>query len=480
MKEVFIERREDILRIAVQNNGLLEECLIEEEDKGPYQGQIYKGIVKNIVPAIKCAFIDIGFDKNCYMYIDRKFNNTNIKKNDEVIVEILKESVGDKGPKATNAISIPGRYSVLETLNKRLDFSKKIEDAGFKEHILEHVKLPKDTGVMIRTNAQNVSSDEINKEIEKLYDVYCSIIKDAQYSIKPKLLYGGEGILDKILRDVMDSETEKLVVDSERDYDYIKEFLKNAADIDCKVELFNESITLFSYYGIEKEILKLRNNQVYLKSGGHIVIDRTEAMYVIDVNSGKNVKGTSIQKTAFITNLEAAKEIGRQIKLRNLAGIIVIDFIDMEGINEKEKVLEILRQAFKDDKSKTVVYTYTELNLVQIARRRRGRPIQEYIEEKCTECRGRGRRIRLNYLFDLIRNEVIRLENKLEAKNIYIELSKIYKAEILNNTNMFARAISCSNKSLYVNFVEDMDYFEIEPLIFPNHIENKQKFKIYG
>ena len=480
MKEIYIEKRENLLRAAVLEDGKLKECLIEEENLEPQPGQIYKGIVKNIVPAIKCAFIDIGYGRNCYMYIDRKLNNTKIKKNHELMVEILKESIGEKGPKVTNAITIPGRYAVLETINKHISISKKIKDESLKASLRESIVKPEDIGITIRTNAAKLPVDLINKEIEKLYEVYCEIKRQSEYSISKKLLYNGEGIIEKLIRDVIDEKTERIVVDNEEDYNYFKKFLSFSAELNCKVEFYNESRALFGSFGIEKEILKLRSREVLLKDGGHIVIDKTEAMYVIDVNSGKNTKGSTIEITALDTNLKAAEEIGRQVRLRNLSGIILVDFIDVNKEEYKNKVMSTLIASFQGDKSKIIIYPFTQLNLVQIARERRGKPISEYIEEDCSCCKGQGRRLRMWYLTALIRNEILKVSKDYDCKNIYIEIDNIYKAEIEKDLNNFIQNIGGTDKLIYAKFAEEVDYFKLEPLIFPNHIENMQKYKIYG
>lgn len=480
MKELFIERRERLLRIAVRNNEKLEECYIEEENNEPKQGQIYKGIVKNIIPAIKCAFIDIGLEKNCYMYLDRKFNNINIKKNQEIIVEVLKESIGDKGPKVTNSFSLPGRYVVLETLYNDIRFSSKIKDEEFKKEVEKSIHKPQELGLKIRTNAAKVSVDTLNEEIQRLLVIYNNIMREFNYNNKIKLLYEGEGILDKILRDKLDIDTSKLVINNNKDYSYIKDALKNNRDVNCIAELYEENRTLFDYYGIEKEILALRNNKVYLKSGGHIVIDKTEGMYVIDVNSGKNVKSNTIEKTVYSTNTEAAYEIVKQIKLRNLSGIIIIDFIDMTNSAFKAAVLDILKKGFENDKNKTLVFPFTELNLIQIARKRNGRSILEYIEESCSECRGNGARLKFSYLTELIRNEILRISNGINIENIYMQISNYYEKDVTSDVDSFINNINASDKKVYVNFVESTDYIKVEPLIFSNDIEKMQKFKIYG
>lgn len=480
MKQIFIERRENLLRIAIKNEGKLQECFIEEENKEPQPGEIYKGIVKNIVPAIKCAFIDIGYEKNCYMYIDRKFNNTALKKNQEVLVEILKEGVGEKGPKVTNAVTIPGRYVVLETLNKKLSFSKRIENEEFKEYAKKHIEIPEAVGIMIRTKSENVSMEVINEEIRRLYEEYKNIIKQFNYSLRPKLIYNGEGALSRVLRDTLDELTEVIAVDNEKDYNFIKEFLKFSSDVNSSLQLHRNNKTLFNYYGIEKQILELRNKKVYLKSGGNIIIEKTEGMNVIDVNSAKNIKGASIKDTALITNIEAAVEIGSQIKLRNLGGIIIIDFIDMESLEDKRMVIDTLTNALKEDKNKTVIYPFTELNLVQIARRRRGKPILEYIEEDCHYCSGSGKHLKFSFLTVLIKNEIAEKCSELTAKDIYIEISNSYKEAIMADTYDFIQSIGAEDKSVYVNFILNLDNFKVEPLIFSKQIEKMQKFKIYG
>jgi ribonuclease G len=480
LKEVYIERREKLLRIAIIEDGDLVNCFIEEKTSEPQRGEIYKGVVKNIVPGIKCAFIDIGYEKNCYMYVDRKFNNTKIKKNDEVIVEVLKESVGEKGPKVTNAISIPGRYAVLETLSKGINFSKKIQDEGFRCLINENIKKPEDVGITIRTNAERASLEAISKEIEELYEIYKSIKRDGQYSIKPKLLYSGDGLISKIIRDTIDDNTEKIIVDSIDDYNYLKKYVEFSNEMKCKVEHFIETRSLFSYYGIEKYILNLRSREVLLEDGGTIVIDKTEAMYVFDVNSGKNTKSNSMDKTAFETNIKAAREAGKQILLRNLSGIIIIDFIDMSNDEHKSKVMNELKHALEGDKSKTNIYPFTQLNIVQLSRERRGKSIYEYIQDECHCCKGRGTRIRLAYLVNLLKNEILKISNEYDYTNIFIELSSQYKQHIMNNIESFIQDIGACDKKIYMDFVEEMDLFKVEPLIFPNNIENMQKYKIYG
>jgi ribonuclease, Rne/Rng family len=468
------------LRIAIKDKGELSQCLIEEENDEPAPGKIYKGIVKNIVPAIKCAFIDIGLNKNAYLYLDNKMGNISLKKGDEVIVEVIKEATGNKGAKVTTAYSIPGRYAVLVTLNNKINFSEKIKDKNFIRTITENIVKPEEVGIMIRTNAQNVSVEDINEEFQMLYDIYSNIISATKFLIKPRLLFNDEGILDRVLRDYINEATSKIVLNKVEDFDYVKDFISKKYDINVIPELYNERRSLFDFYGIEKQLMCLRSNRVNLPCGGNIVLDKTEAMYVIDVNSGKNVGNHSIQKTALLTNLQAAEEITKQIKLRNISGIIVVDFIDMSDEASKNQVMEVLKSGLSDDKNKTVIYPFTTLNLVQIARRRKGKSIHEYMEEACDECRGKGYKLKPSYLMHLIKNEILRLDSDNRIKDIYIEVNETFENIISDDILNFIKEIGGIDKKIYIKYSRIVEFFKVEPLIFMNQIQNVEKYKVYG
>ncbi|WP_055668329.1 Rne/Rng family ribonuclease [Desnuesiella massiliensis] len=480
MREIFIERGNKLLRIAIKEKEKLVECYIEEDSNEPFPGEIYKGVVKNIVPAIKCAFVDIGHEKNAYMYIDKKYNNVKLKKGEEVLVEVVKEELGNKGAKVNNFITLPGRFVVLTNENTNISFSKKIEDDAFKGYIESNIKKPENIGILLRTNAMEAELETINKEIEELYEVYKDIYDKWKYSLKPKKLYGEGSIIYKILRDSVTTETKKILVDSLEDYNIVKDFIDHKLNAEVHVELYEGHRNLFDYYGIEKEILSLRSHKISLNCGGYITIDKTEAMHVVDVNSGKNTSSKSMEKTAFITNAEAAAEISRQIRLRNLSGIIVIDFIDLNIDEDKNKIMEILKEGFAEDKNKTVIYPFTQLNLVQIARRRRGKTIYDYIEEPCMECRGIGKRLKLSYISLLIRNEILKVNSGDTIKDIYIEINPMYKEFIEGNLLEFLSSIGALDKNVYISYLSNTEYFKVEPLIFHSQIENLKGYKVWS
>ncbi|AJE09371.1 Rne/Rng family ribonuclease [Clostridium botulinum] len=479
MKEIFIERQRENVRIVLRENNHIKELFIEEDNKSPQVGEIYVGMVKNIIPAIKSAFVDIGWNKNAYLYLDKKFNNTHIKKGDYILVEVVKEDLNKKGPKVTNAITIPGRYTVLQILNNEITFSHKIKDEKIRTEIQNNIVKPKDVGILIRTEAINTSIKNINNEIRRLYKIYSSLIEKSKYKMNTGVLFQNGGIVGKILRDKLNDNISKIYLNCRKDYVYVSEFLKEYGENNIKLDIYEGERNLLDYYAIEKEILSLRNKKVYLNCGGYIIIDKTEAMYVVDVNSGKNVKGNSMEKTIFTTNMEAADEICNQIILRNLNGIIVIDFIDMDNENLKEKVLDKLKQGLKRDKNKSVVYSFTELNLVQIARKRQGKTIYDYIEQPCKCCSGKGSIVSFTYMKLLIRNEIINILNMREIKDIYIELNKRYKDYIDKNRIQFISEIEALEKNIYINYIDAENQYKVEPLIFKNQIEDVKDLKIY-
>lgn len=316
MKEIFVERRERILRVAIKSNNELIESIVEESKNEPIIGEIYKGRIKNIIPAINSVFVDLGLDKEGYLYYSDELKAKGIKKGDDILVEVLKEPLNDKGAKLTAKVSIPGKYIVLNCYEKGIEFSKRIEDEEKKQNILGNIEPLKDVCITVRTEGANVDISILKNEISKLYNEFQNIDKKMKHSLGVKKLYGEDLTLTKLLMNFSGEEIIKIYVDNDIDFDKVSGFAKGQENL--KIEKYEGYRKLFDFYGIEKELLKLRHNKVNLQCGGYIVIDRTEAMYVIDVNSGKNIKEKSFNKTILETNLEAAKEIGKQIRLRKL------------------------------------------------------------------------------------------------------------------------------------------------------------------
>lgn len=481
MGKVFIERQQDIVRMALTDKETIQELYIEEINNEPKVGQIYVGIIKNIVPSINSIFIDIGFEKNCYMKLNKKNNNQNIKVGNYIIVQVMKESSGSKGARVTSELSISGRYVVINNFSKnKVIFSKQICDEEFKKYVLENMVKLEDAGIILRTKSQHANIENINYEIQKLYNTFKKVISIGNVSLKPKLLYSPKGIVNLLVKDILDESIDSIVVNSIEDYDYINEHIRNY-NLNCELKIHNQSQSVFEAFGIERQIMRLKNNRVDLKSGAYINIDKTEAMYVIDVNSGSNITNSSLKKTAFAINMEAAQEICRQIKLRNLSGIIIVDFIDIKSCKYRNLILDVLRQNIVTRHRKAFVYPFTQLNLVQISRERKGKEISSYLEEKCSICNGSGSVLNFSYVKFLIKNEINRISKSYNnIQDIYIEIDANYKKHIIKDIYKFIKDIGAENKKVYVKYLCERENTKVEPLLFSNQIKSLYKYKIYG
>lgn len=476
MKEIFIERSKDLLRIAIKVNNELVESIVEEKKNGPIIGEIYKGKVKNIILGTNSIFVDLGLDKEGYMYYSDELKSENIKKGDEILVEVIKEPIGNKGAKITNKVSIPGKYVVLNCYARGIEFSKRINDVNKKKEILDNIKPLENAGITVRTEGANITTEKLQAEIDKLYEIFKMIDTKMKHSLGLKKLYGDDLALTKILTNNIGDKPVKVFVDNEKDFNDIKNFL-NGED-NFKIEQYTGCRGIFDFYGIEKELLKLRHHKVNLTCGGSIVIDKTEAMYVIDVNSGKNIKERNFNKTILETNLEAAKEVGKQIRLRNLSGIIVVDFIDMRDKKQRPLVMSALYESLKDDKGNVKIFPFTELDLIQIARKRYGKSIYEYMQEECSLCKGQGIVLKLSYIEGLIKNEIIRMEEENSIESFYIEVDSVYKERVKEDIFTFIKEIDALGKEIYLNYVDGIDGYRIEPLLFQNQKDNLKDYKI--
>ena len=476
MKEIFVERRERILRVAIKSNNELIESIVEESKNEPIIGEIYKGRIKNIIPAINSVFVDLGLDKEGYLYYSDELKAKGIKKGDDILVEVLKEPLNDKGAKLTAKVSIPGKYIVLNCYEQGIEFSKRIEDKEKKIELLRNIEPLKDVCITVRTEGANVDINILKNEISKLYDEFQNIDKKMKHSLGVRKIYGEDLTLTKLLMNFSGEEIIKIYVDNDIDFDKVSGFAKGQENL--KIEKYEGYRKLFDFYGIEKELLKLRHNKVNLQCGGYIVIDRTEAMYVIDVNSGKNIKEKSFNKTILETNLEAAKEIGKQIRLRNLSGIIVIDFIDMRDKSQRDIVMDALKESLKLDKGNVKIFPFTQLDLVQIARKRQGKSIYEYMEEECNLCKGRGIILKLSYIEGLIKNDIVRMQEESSINCFHIQIDSVYKDRIRENIFEFMKEIDGLDKEIYLNYVDNIEGYKIEPLIFQGQKDNLKDYKV--
>ena len=409
----------DECRIALTQNGKLEELFMERTSAESHVGNIYKGLITNVEPSIQAAFVDFGLGKNGFLHIsdvqpqyfaDRKSDPENVgkktprrdrppiqrclRRGQEVIVQITKEGIGTKGPTLTTYLAIPGRYLVMMPGMSRLGVSRKIEDEQVRRsmrELLNQLDLPKGMGFILRTAGVDKTKRELKQDLNYLSRLWKTVAGRIRSQPAPAELYQESDLVTRTVRDVYTSDVERIIVDDERIAERAREFLSIAMPRSKNpVVVYNGKEPLFHKYGIESEIQKIHSRHVPLPSGGSLVIDSTEALVAIDVNSGRFREPSSAEETALRINLEAAEEIARQLRLRDLGGVIICDFIDLRLDRNKRNVEQNLRKALRAHKEKARILRMSQFGIIEITRQRQRASIKRSIYEDCPHCRGSG------------------------------------------------------------------------------------------
>jgi len=416
-QKIIINKDDALIRIAVMEDTALEELIIEKTDKQTIQGNIYKGKVAAVLPGLDSAFVDIGLGKNAFLhssdvvfphpdlmgekkrseekkYYGRKPKIQEIfKEGQEIMVQINKEPYRTKGPRVTTNISLPGRFLVFLPISKNgVGISRKIEDRTERQRlrkILNSITRNKNNFI-IRTAALHIDEDDLKKDIVYLKKQWISILRKFRKSRSPSLLHTDLGIVEQIIRDIYNTEIKEIIVDDYQETLQIRKVLKNMNNNHKTNVIYYKGVNVFEQYGVEKQIQKALNKNIWLKSGGHIVIDETEALTTIDVNTGKFIGKKDNQETILKTNMEACDQIAKQLRLRNVGGIIVVDFIDMKSKTNKEKVLNELKNKLKKDRAKTKVYGLSELGVIELTRQRLRHSLKTLLTRPCHYCSGNG------------------------------------------------------------------------------------------
>jgi ribonuclease G len=399
-------------RIAFLENGVLTEFFLEKKNDKSIVGNIYKGKVVRILPGMDAAFVDIGLEKSAFLYVGdlvvdammyEEFEEIGmpvepseriegvIEEGQEIIVQVSREPIGHKGTRVTSRITLPGRLLVLMSATEHVGVSRRIEDEEERKRLAALLKgmCPKGFGLIARTACEGKKEDELLADLDFLRRMWESIQGKAKKMRAPSILHQDMRLIFRVIRDLHAHGLRKIVVDDFALYKRIEEFLKEyLPEEQCEIEFFNEKEELFEFYRLEIEISKLPHKKIWLKSGGYIVFDYTEALTVIDVNTGKYLGKRGLEDTILRTNLEAVKEIAYQIRLRNVGGIIVVDFIDMERKDSRESVFQALLDVLKKDRIKTFAYPISELGLVQLTRKRTRENMVTMLTESCPTCDG--------------------------------------------------------------------------------------------
>lgn len=458
-KDIIINSTVNEVRVAILDSGSVSEIYVERARNKGIVGNIYKGKVLKVLPGMQSAFVDVGLAKACFLHVsdvyidDAEFfslvddkvadvldethiksenNNKNIyvpiedliKEGQEIVVQVVKEPIGQKGPRVTTHITIPGRYLVLMPSYDHIGVSRKIENDEERERlksILTEIK-PKGIGLIARTVCEGSNKDELKADLDYLLRLWKKTNDKAQKMSAPSVLYEDLDLIYRTLRDYTNDDVKKIIVDSKSEYlkikEFVREFLPNS---NLKIEVYEGELPIFDYFNIEIEINRLTDRRVWLKSGGYIVIDQAEALTVIDVNTGKYVGKRNFDETILKTNIEAAKEIAWQLRLRNIGGIIIVDFIDMERQEHREKVLKTLEDELAHDRAKSTVVNISPLGLFEITRKRVQESLTRILTEPCPYCEGRGViKSKITISYDIMR-ELRRIAPFFTKKSVQVE-----------------------------------------------------------
>jgi len=405
-KQMLVSANSHQTQIVILEGPVLVEHYVAKDDSNSVAGNIYLAIARNVLPGMEAAFLDFGASKNGVLYASdvsssgkRNGGGRNtkriedvLKEGDKVLVQVTKDAMGAKGARLTGTPSLPGRYLVLVPESDSVGISRRLPDADRNRlrEVINKVR-PPGFGVIVRTAALYASAEELAADISRLTKQWEAINEQAAKGEAPSLIHREPELLIKVIREHFTADFRKLMIDDKDAYDTVINYLQSTApDLVSKVHVYEDEIPLFDRYHVDDQLKKALDRKVFLPSGGHLVIDRTEALTVIDVNTGKFVGSSTLEDTVLQNNLEAAEEIGRQLRLRDIGGIIVIDFIDMETTENQQKVLRRLKETLAKDKTRTQVFEVSHLGLVEMTRKNVSAGLLEQFSHKCEHCAGRG------------------------------------------------------------------------------------------
>jgi len=422
-KQIIINVEARETRVGILEDGKLQEILIERQQEKTLVGNIYRGVVRNVLPAIQAAFVDVGLGRNGFLHVSditnevaacreiageeveglgvtgkvlkRESIERMIQKGQEILAQIIKEPIGTKGVRLSTNISIAGRYLVMMPGARQIGISRRLaefEERGRLRHILRQLNIPRDMGFIVRTVGQGALQEEFQKDISYLTDLWRGIQRQIPAAPCPSLIHEELNLILRVLRDALTEDVSKIVVDSKEEYKNIQRFVNALMpNMSAKILYHGGRDHIFDCYEIDKEIEKAQRRKVWLKCGGYLVIEQTEAMVVIDVNSGRCLDKKSLDETILATNLQAVDEAARQIRLRNIGGIIIIDCIDMNLKRHQRMVEKAMQKAVKRDKAKTNIFPISALGILQMTRERVKESLSEAVYESCLYCGGSGR-----------------------------------------------------------------------------------------
>ena len=495
-KEILINYTSREVRIAILEDKELVEFLIEREDSRRTVGDIYLGRVSAVIPGIQAAFVDIGQEKAAFLHVsdvatgsidpdmledeDVVLGNKRrkefapieslLKKGQEIVVQVRKEAIGTKGPRISSQLSLPGRYAVLMPNLDHIGVSKKIDNRKERNRLRNIIRKnrPKGAAVIVRTAGVGVSADQLRDDVRYLENLWKNIKKKIERATPPAIVHEDVDLTVFALRDLFTEKVDQIIIDNKEEFDRLKSYLKTMAPhLASRVRLYREKVPILDFYEIEREIEKTLERKIWLKKGGYIVIEHTEALVSIDVNTGRFTGKKDQEETILETNLIAAREIVRQLRLRDIGGIIVVDFIDMEREENKRKVYNEFRRAMRKDRSRARVSQISDLGMIEVSRKRVRPSLLHFYSEECPYCNGSGKVLSIESMAMKIEQWVRRIGAQGKERGILFRMNPILAIHIKDEKEEETRELA-DKYGLKLEFVEDprmhREEFEVQSL----------------
>ena len=482
VNEIIVDIGFDETRVALLEDKELVEIYIERPKQERLLGNIYRGKVSSVLPGMQAAFIDIGYEKNAFLYVgdaisqkefseeedelyqEVKGQNINeiLRPGQEITVQVIKEPIGTKGPRVTTHITLPGRHLVLLPNADYVGVSRRIENESERsklKKVAEKIK-PEGMGLIVRTASEGMSAEDFNHDINFLVKLWDKIKQKERAGAVPRCIHKDLSLIYRIVRDLFTWEIDKFIINDREQYTRVLELVEMMSPaLKVRVEYFSKSYNLFEYYQIESKISKALSRKIWLKCGGYLVIDKTEALTVIDVNTGKYVGGNNLEDTVLKTNIDAAKEIAKQLRLRDIGGIIIIDFIDMHEAEHQQMVLDALKLALKKDRTKSTVIGMTGLGLIEMTRKKVRQEIISVMTVDCPNCEGTGKILSPESIARNIEKEIELYLSQTIAHAIQVEVHPTV-APVLRGTNgeYIARVENTFNKKICIKSANDLKH----------------------
>ncbi|NLK07221.1 MAG: Rne/Rng family ribonuclease [Firmicutes bacterium] len=488
-KDIIVNCGRRETRAAFLEERRVVEIFIERASQERIVGNIYRGRVENVLPGMAAAFVNIGLERNAFLYVDDAHNYADLsgnsrrrrrngrrrgkgienvlKQGQSIIVQVTKEPIGTKGARIVTNLTIPGRYLVLMPTVEHIGISRRIQNEKERERLKKITKSlkPKGMGIIVRTLAEDKSEAELAQDMQFLVKVWEQIQRNARRTRAPGLLYKDHDLVYRLVRDCFSQEFNRFIVDSREEYNKVLEIAETLSpQLRSRVFYYHDAnIPIFEFYGVEADLKRALKRKVWLDNGGYLVIDQTEALTSIDVNTGKYTGSKNLADTVLKTNLEAAKEVARQLRLRDIGGIIIVDFIDMDSPAQRQRIFDALEAEVKKDKNKTHVLGFTNLGLMEMTRKKTRQNIGDFLQRPCPYCDGTGRVLSEETLASKVERELAHIAREHDVEALMIEVHPSVAAMLIGTGGANLRQLEkLTGKTIYVRGSEERHWEDVE------------------